>query len=657
MKKINFKFAVLSFVLLAFLGFGQNAQADGEVLLNLSNITAISGEEAVLSLVQDSFTNFATESPASYTFRISFDVALTDSFRILPGGALGATPLKNISCLEISGGVYDCQISGDTANTIGDGQIAVLVFQLKNGLSDSTNEIVLSNVTAIGIAPDNNVIPIISGNGNISLDALAAPVSFNLSSGSGNRGDVVNLNLAINKTGVAESPEVLLWDVLFNSNDITAVSVSEIPAMQNAGVTVSCLLATTGDYKCSASGYSAIVENINNLAILQFTISDSTVATSIPVILTGAISIAFDYQPTQTTNGVITVTEPTEDVIAPIISSFIIPATATALTIPITEFTASDAVGVTGYLVRELNTTPTAIDASWENTATTTYTFSSAGSKTLFAWAKDTGGNVSASSSASIVITLPDITAPSVPTDLIATAVSTTGIDLSWSSSTDAVSVAGYKIFRNSTQIATSTTLSFSDTSLTAGTAYSYSVAAFDISGNESNQTVSVSATTQSNPTQTVSPSQRGGGGGGSRNVPVATSSNPTVLSAFSSAIMLPRTLSLGMSGNDVTTLQQFLIRNGYLQVQTTTNYFGTLTREAVKKFQCAKNIACNGTEATTGYGLVGKKTREAITLVSGNSGQVLGTNNINDLRLLLISLLKQVAELQAKLNALKTTN
>jgi hypothetical protein len=76
------------------------------------------------------------------------------------------------------------------------------------------------------------------------------------------------------------------------------------------------------------------------------------------------------------------------------------------------------------------------------------------------------------------------------------TAVSSSQINLSWTASTDNVGVTGYKIFRGGTQVGASETNSFSDTGLTASTAYSYTVSAYDAAGNNSAQSSSVSATT-----------------------------------------------------------------------------------------------------------------------------------------------------------------
>ncbi|HBI34804.1 TPA: hypothetical protein DDY33_01570, partial [Candidatus Nomurabacteria bacterium] len=68
--------------------------------------------------------------------------------------------------------------------------------------------------------------------------------------------------------------------------------------------------------------------------------------------------------------------------------------------------------GVTGYLLSESSTTPSASSGSWSSTPQTSYTFTTQGTKTLYAFAKDLAGNVSLSSSDTITITLPVVTPP-----------------------------------------------------------------------------------------------------------------------------------------------------------------------------------------------------------------------------------------------------
>ena len=93
------------------------------------------------------------------------------------------------------------------------------------------------------------------------------------------------------------------------------------------------------------------------------------------------------------------------DIDPPTVTSFAIPATTAALTIPITTFTAADNVGVTGYILTESAVAPLAGDSGWTATAPANYTFSSSGSKTLYAWARDAAGNVSGRSTAVITAT------------------------------------------------------------------------------------------------------------------------------------------------------------------------------------------------------------------------------------------------------------
>jgi hypothetical protein len=68
-------------------------------------------------------------------------------------------------------------------------------------------------------------------------------------------------------------------------------------------------------------------------------------------------------------------------------------------------------------MVTESSTAPAANATGWTATAPANYTFASAGAKTLYGWAKDAAGNVSAPLSAMTTITLaPNPTTPTTPT-------------------------------------------------------------------------------------------------------------------------------------------------------------------------------------------------------------------------------------------------
>jgi hypothetical protein len=71
-------------------------------------------------------------------------------------------------------------------------------------------------------------------------------------------------------------------------------------------------------------------------------------------------------------------------------------------------------------------------------------------------------------------------------------------IKLSWHSSSDTggSGLAGYRIYRGSSLIKTTTATSYNDTGLASSTTYSYRVAAYDHEGNTSSQSSSASAKT-----------------------------------------------------------------------------------------------------------------------------------------------------------------
>ncbi|PHS02562.1 MAG: peptidase M4 [Leeuwenhoekiella sp.] len=146
----------------------------------------------------------------------------------------------------------------------------------------------------------------------------------------------------------------------------------------------------------------------------------------------------------------------------------------------------TDNVGVTGYDVYQgtsLLGTVTATSTSITGlTADTAYSFS--------VQAKDAAGNVSASSNTVNVTTAGGVTAdteaPSIPTNLAASNVTETTLDLSWNASTDNVGVTGYDVYQGSSLLGSVTGTSASITGLTANTAYTFSVRAKDAAGNVS---------------------------------------------------------------------------------------------------------------------------------------------------------------------------
>ena len=172
-------------------------------------------------------------------------------------------------------------------------------------------------------------------------------------------------------------------------------------------------------------------------------------------------------------------------------------------------------------LTASFNSTTNAIDLSWtaatDNVAVTGYriyrdggpvpvatvngiTFSdvaAAGTHTYAVTAIDAAGNESApSNTASATVAGGDVTPPTAPTSLTATAnLATRTIELSWIASTDDVGVTGYRVFRDNgtTAIATVSGTTFNDPNQ-LGT-HVYVVAAIDAAGNQSASSNSATAT------------------------------------------------------------------------------------------------------------------------------------------------------------------
>jgi hypothetical protein len=181
---------------------------------------------------------------------------------------------------------------------------------------------------------------------------------------------------------------------------VLAVSITSCMASDNVAVTGYLLTETSVAPAASATGWSA------------------TAPTSYTFASAGAKTLyawAKDAANNVSAGVSASVTITLADIIPPTVTSFIIPSTATTLAISITSFMASDNVGVTGYLLTETSTSPAASAPGWTVSAPTGYAFTSGGAKTLWAWAKDAAGNVSAGVSGNVTIT---VTPPPTPSGI-----------------------------------------------------------------------------------------------------------------------------------------------------------------------------------------------------------------------------------------------
>jgi hypothetical protein len=173
----------------------------------------------------------------------------------------------------------------------------------------------------------------------------------------------------------------------------------------------------------------------------------------------------------------------------------------TAQTVTITA-SASDNVGVTRVEFYDASTLK-GTDTTNTYTYNWTFTASDNGTHNWIARAYDAAGNVRSSSTVSLNVNVTtDTTPPATPSGLSATAISSSQIDLSWSPSFDTggSGLAGYKVYRSTTQIATTTATNYSDNGRAANTRYCYKVAAYDNAGNTSAQSAQACATTQADP-------------------------------------------------------------------------------------------------------------------------------------------------------------
>ena len=158
----------------------------------------------------------------------------------------------------------------------------------------------------------------------------------------------------------------------------------------------------------------------------------------------------------------------------------------------------TDNVSVIGYGLYRNN-------ASTGSASSTSATFNGlvcGSSYSLAVDAFDAAGNRSARRSLTAATTAcppsSDTQAPSVPQGMAFTTVTQTTVGLTWLASTDNVGVAGYRLLRDGASVATVPTPGYTFVGLTCGTAYTFTLQAYDAAGNSSNGAQATGSTSTS---------------------------------------------------------------------------------------------------------------------------------------------------------------
>lgn len=226
--------------------------------------------------------------------------------------------------------------------------------------------------------------------------------------------------------------------------------LDEVPGIAvttEAAVSASVLAAATAS-KDAAAASALAAAGSESAAAGSAAAALAAIATFDPQVVLSAIAHPAGYVPAPDEFWVLLATQ---DAAAPTVTAFSVPATYGSLVIPISTFTATDDIEVTGYLITESATPPAANDPGWVAQAPTATTAGGVGARTFYAWAKDAAENVSASVTASCTITIVDETAPVVTAFVIPATSATLAVPITTFTATDAVGVTGYKVQESAT--------------------------------------------------------------------------------------------------------------------------------------------------------------------------------------------------------------
>jgi hypothetical protein len=425
-------------------------------------------------------------------------------------------------------------------NTTGVANGSHTITAIARDASGNTQTSSSVTVTVSNTVPDTTA-PTVTVTAPSAGATVSGPVSLTATA-SDNSGTVSGVQFKVDGTSVGAedttSPYGVTWDSTQTSNGthtITAVardpsgntktstSVSVTvsnPVPDTTAPTVSVTAPTGGSTISGTINLTASASDNVGVAGVQFKVDGTNVGSE-----DTASPYTASWNTTTATNGTHTIAATARDAAGNTTTSTSVSITVnnipadttaptTAITAPVSGGTvngtttvtanASDNVSVTkvdfyldGNLISSDATSPYSF--GWTTTSVTN------GSHSLLTKAYDAAGNIGTSSTVTVTVNNPDTTAPSVPTNLKATATSPTSVSLTWNASTDNVGVASYLVQRDGVVIATVTapTTNYTDTTVAGSTTYSYQVLARDAATNTSSGSTAATVTTPTPPDTT----------------------------------------------------------------------------------------------------------------------------------------------------------
>ncbi|WP_442266241.1 endonuclease [Tenacibaculum sp. ZS6-P6] len=428
-----------------------------------------------------------TQSTVDLAWTASTDNIAVSGYRIYRNGAQIATSSNpNYTATALSSGTtYSFYVSAyDAAGNISGNSNTVTITTQNSGNNGGGNASDLLISEYIEGSSYNKAIEIANFTGS-AID-LSSYSLRKVTNGSGSFSSVLNLS------GQLANGQVY---VIGNNNASTAIT-------NVANITENSVTTFNGNDAIGLFKNEVLIDLIGNQNSSATFAQDVTLRrkSTITAPNNNYTASEWDSFSTDTFSGLGTHTMDTNsaDTTAPTTPSGLIASNITQTSTNLAWTASTDNIAVTGYDVYRGTTKLSTV-------TTTNYTVTGLIAETNYSFsvrAIDAAGNTSNSSNIVNVTTLPvpDTTAPTTPSGLVASNTSQTSTDLAWTASTDNIAVTGYDVYQGNTKITTVTNTNYTVNNLTANTNYNFSVKAVDEAGNISNSSNVVSITTLSEP-------------------------------------------------------------------------------------------------------------------------------------------------------------